>query len=115
MIFGLIRFRNFWMLAMVSDIDSSFGLVLPARRYSRTHTACVIGTPLDTNSEAGVTISCHFCERLPFPWGISFSSAPEQFLFRLPVDLGFSCILRLHFAKLIGAKEKRKPFLTKLG
>ena len=42
-------------------------------------------------------------DRCPPPF-TSFSSAPEQFLFRLPVDLRFNCILRLHFAKLIGAK-----------
>ena len=39
-IFGLIRFRNSWMLAIVSEMDSCFGLTLPSCRSFRTHTAC---------------------------------------------------------------------------
>jgi hypothetical protein len=39
-IFGLIRFRNSWMLAIVSEMDSSFGLTLPSCRSFKTHTAC---------------------------------------------------------------------------
>src|SRR6516165_3303617 len=38
-LFGLIRFRNSWILEMVSETDSSFGLTLPSCRSFKIHTA----------------------------------------------------------------------------